>query len=138
MKCPICCHSVPDNELRCPLCLAPLTVWKNLDMYAEQAFACGLEQVARERLEEAAASLLKAVTFAPEEAAYLDTYGRVLGRLGRYHEAAAVLRRASRLDPNEGTQAALEKAEQLADLRRDALCKQPESTEATAPDPPEA
>lgn len=120
MKCPICDHPVPKQELRCPKCREPLTVWKNLDLYAQQAFAAGLQQLSERKPEAAAEVLLKAVTFAPAQAEYLDAYGRVVGQLGRYQEAAALLEKAYRLAPKPELKSALDKAGQLAEAQSDA------------------
>jgi Flp pilus assembly protein TadD len=115
MKCPFC-DSDPIKVVKgkCPNCDQTLTVWINFETYASQAYRASLHALSQGDTGGAAELLLRAVLFTPEEATYLSAYGRVLGQLGRYAEAAAVLARSHKLAPTPETQAALEKAEALA------------------------
>lgn len=114
MKCPICDHANVGEALRCPKCQSPLTLWKNFDAYGHRAYRAGLHALGQGSPAAAAEHLLRAVIFAPEAPGHLDAYGRVLGQLGRYAEAAVVLDRACRLAPGDETRRAREKAEALA------------------------
>jgi hypothetical protein len=114
MKCPVCDYARLGDELRCPNCRQPLTLWKNLAAHGRQAHQAGLHALTQGNVAAAAELLLRAVVFAPEEAGYLGAYGRVLGRLGRYAEAALVLKRSHDLAPSPTTEAAMKKAESLA------------------------
>jgi tetratricopeptide (TPR) repeat protein len=114
--CPLCdFKGLGDSELRCPNCQQALTDWKNLDHYAATSHRAGLHALAEERDAEALDFLLKAAVLQPDEPLYLASYGRMLGRLERYEEAVAVLRRAAQQslrDPQLA--AALSVAEALA------------------------
>jgi hypothetical protein len=111
MKCPICdCRLGLGGQSRCPGCGQALTTWINCAAFGRQAYQAGLHALAGGETAAAAEWLLRAVVFAPEEPAYLAAYGRVLGQLGRYAEAASVLGRCCEIVPDPETRAAQEKA----------------------------
>ncbi|HKI33442.1 MAG TPA: hypothetical protein VKA46_16425 [Gemmataceae bacterium] len=115
MECPICGYARLGEALRCPKCQSALTMWKNCDMYGRQAYRAGLHALSEGRTEAAAELLLAAMVLAPEQPVYLGAYGRVLGKLGRYREAAFVLKKAHELAPARETKAAWDMAAALAE-----------------------
>lgn len=109
MKCPICENQLPEDVLRCSHCNSPLTVWRNLDAFAEQCYCAGLDLVSQEKSEGALEMLCRAVTFAPSNPDYLQCYGRLLAKAGRYKEAQSALESAQRISPSEATATALQR-----------------------------
>lgn len=114
MKCPVCDFGRVGNSLRCPNCQSALTVWKNYSLHGRAAYRTGLRAVAEGDYAAAAQLLLESLVFCPDEPTYLLAYGRLLGRLTRFREAAVVLERAFRLAPGAETEAAWHRARALA------------------------
>jgi tetratricopeptide (TPR) repeat protein len=115
MKCPICDYEVSGDELRCPQCHKALTSWRNLNEYAEQAFAAGLHALDAGTPHGAVEMFLRASVFAPNQARYVGAYGRLLVQLGRSVEGAELLSRAVSQDPSPQNQTDLDAARKLAD-----------------------
>ncbi len=113
MKCPYCDYET--QESRCPKCRETLTTWVNYHNWGRQSYEAGLDHLRQGATAPAAELLLRAVVFGPDTVEYLDAYGRVLGQLGRYREAAEVLSRALELKRCPATQAAYDKARELAE-----------------------
>ena len=107
--CPICDHGPLGSAMRCPNCTSALTPWRNFDLYAEQAHAAGLHAWPDDR-PTALDFFLRAIIFAPEEAAYLSTYGRALAQCRRLDEAVLVLKKTCTLARTSENAAALEAA----------------------------
>lgn len=114
MNCPICDSQLLDDVLRCPNCNSPLTVWKNLDCYADQAYRAGLDLFSKGDTGVALEMLSRSIAFAPTEPRYLACYGRLLAMEGRANEATMVLDRANQLSPSDENKKALERARTLA------------------------
>lgn len=123
MKCPICDHILAADVLRCPRCNSSLTLWKNLDNYAEQAHRAGLDYLARGSQAAALEMFCRAAAFAPNESRYLDGYGRLLARSGRGEEAVVALRKAHRLSGSEDSEAALQTANEMLSEKTTATVK---------------
>ncbi len=113
MKCPICDNQLPDDVLRCAHCGSTLTVWKNLDMYADQAYHAALDLVRRGERSAATEMIARSVIFAPADSRYLDAYGRLLAQTGRWAEALAVLEKAFQSNRSAETKAALDRVRSL-------------------------
>ncbi|MGF1581458.1 MAG: hypothetical protein ACFCD0_19200 [Gemmataceae bacterium] len=112
-KCPICKFDGVKDAARCPKCQSTLTTWINLDQYSEQAYKTALFELSGQRPERAAELLLQAIILSPEEHTYLSAYGRVLGQLGRYAEAALVLEEAWNNGAPAEIKAAIDKAKEM-------------------------
>jgi tetratricopeptide (TPR) repeat protein len=110
VKCPICDRVNTATALRCPQCNQPLTVWLNFDRHAQNAYAAGLALLAEGETNGATDHLWRAAIFAPHNAQYLATFGKVRARQGRYEEALFLLEKAQSVSPNEATAAALSEA----------------------------
>ncbi len=112
-KCPICKFDGVKDAARCPKCQSTLTTWINLDQYGEQAYKTALFELSEARPERAAELLFQAVVLSPDNHSYLSAYGRVLGQLGRYGEAALVLEEAWNNGAPSSIKAAIDKAKEL-------------------------
>lgn len=113
-SCPICSFTKVGTAMRCPNCQEPLTLWLNYNSYARQAYQGGLLHLRQGNPAGAAELLTQAVILDPDEPAYSGALGRVLGQLGRYHEAEWVLERAHGQAKSPEVKAAWAKAAALA------------------------
>jgi len=136
-SCPICSHTLNGGGVRCPKCQSALTLWLNYEQYARQAYQSGLLRLRGNEPAAAADLLTQAVILAPDEPVYAAALGRVLGQLARYHEAAWVLERAYTQSGAPADQAALVRAQALAQAPAAPPEELAGQDEARPPVPPE-
>jgi len=126
LTCPYCGGIVPEDTTICPDCHEDLSSLIHLESAHLVRYNEGLALAREGRLEEAKASLITALTHKESFAPAHVLLAKVYGRMERWPDARASIKRALELNPDDEKARTL--AEEIKRAEEDAKARQEETT----------